>query len=152
MRGIRLLLSGAIVGLSVASAWRLNVLLAPIPAAVAPRLPEPIAAEARRSSASQSEASPWARPLFRQPDSQSGAQADVTGTAGSSTKLPRLVGIVADGNRRLAVILYEGALLRIAEKQKIGSWTVARIDLHSALLQDAQTLLRVRLDSAAHDN
>ena len=81
------------------------------------------------------------RPLFSRPDvsneandAQSGA---AKGRASEGASLPRLVGVVAEGDRRIAVISHQGALIRAREKSRVGEWTVARIEPRSALLRTA---------------
>jgi hypothetical protein len=131
----------------IASAWRLSALLETTPSVLRYPPPASVAVDPARNAVDGTDARPWLRPLFSQPASDN--PADVTGTTPES-KMPKLVGVVTDGNRRMAVIAYGGALLRVDERHKVGSWTVVRVDPHSALLQDEQTSFRLDLDPAAH--
>jgi hypothetical protein len=133
----------------VACAWRVATPVDPSlpPVTATPAAPRVTEEDGRAGSGYDSWA--WARPLFRQPASPAGPAAEITGsTAGS--KAPKLVGIVTDGNRRLAIIAYNGAILRVDERQPVGAWTLVRVDPHSALLQDGQGSLRLRLDPTSN--
>jgi hypothetical protein len=131
----------------IASAWRLSALLETSPSVLRYAPPASAAVDPARNAVDGTDARPWVRPLFGLP--ASGNPADVTDTTPES-KMPRLVGVVTDGDRRMAVIDYNGALLRLDERHKVGSWTVVRVDPHSALLQDDQSSFRLDLDPAAH--
>jgi hypothetical protein len=133
----------------IGSAWRLSALLEATPSALRFPPPASVAVDPARNAVDGADARPWLRPLFSQPAAQTDSPADITGTTPDS-KMPKLVGVVTDGDRRMAVIAYGGTLLRVDERHKVGSWTVVRIDPHSALLQDEQTSFRLDLDPNAH--
>lgn len=144
-RGNSLLFAVA-AALTAASAARLWAFSASSPA-TQPIRPPPVAAVTEASVAT-AEAQPWSRPLFSLSASGSDLPSEVTGSTGSA-QLPKLIGIVADGDRRVAVMVFDGKAVRVDAQQRIGTWTVVRVDPHSALLEDAQSSFRIRLDPAA---
>ena len=133
----------------ICSAWRLSALLETTPSDLRFPPPASVAVDPARNAVDGADARPWLRPLFSQPAAQSDSTSDVTGTT-PDLKMPKLVGVVTDGDRRMAVIAYGGALVRVDERQKVGSWTVVRVGPHSAVLQDEQTSFRLDLDPNAH--
>ena len=133
----------------VGSAWRLSALLEATPSALLFPPPASVAVDPARNAIDGADARPWLRPLFSQPAAQTDSTSDVTGTT-PDLKMPKLVGVVTDGDRRMAIIAYGGALVRVDERQKVGSWTVVRVGPHSAVLQDEQTSFRLDLDPAVH--
>jgi hypothetical protein len=147
MRTAKSIALSVAAALCIGSAWRLSALLETTPSVLRFPPPASVAIDPARNAVDGTDARPWLRLLFSQPASDN--PADVTGTTPES-KMPKLVGVVTDGNRRMAVIAYGGALLRVDERHKVGSWTVLRVDPHSALLQDEQTSFRLDLDPAAH--
>jgi hypothetical protein len=148
VRGANAILLGVAAALSIGSAWRLSGLSGIQPVLLFPP-PASAAIDPPHVAVNGANARPWLRPLFSQPASQLDSSADVMGTTPQSN-MPKLVGVVTDGDRRMAIIAYNGALLRVDERHQVGSWTVVRVDRHSALLQDAQTTFRLDLDPAAH--
>ena len=149
MKSANAVLLSAAIALGVVSLWRIGALWGSPQLAALPAAPAPLANDAIRHFDGASEPRSWLRPLFSQFAPRSGPSSDVTGTTGEP-KAPRLVGVIADGDRRIAVIAYNGAVLRVAEKQNVGSWTVVRVDAHSALLKDEQGSLRLRLDPSSN--
>jgi hypothetical protein len=135
----------------IGSALRLSALLETTHSVLRFPPPASVTVDPARNAVDGADVQPWLRPLFGQPAAQADNPADVTGTTPAPT-LPKLVGVVVDGDRRMAVIAYGGALVRVDEIQKVGSWTVVRVEPHSAVLQDEQTSFRLDLDPAAHPN
>jgi hypothetical protein len=135
----------------ICSTWRLSALLETPPSVSRFPPPASVAVDAARIAVDGADARPWLRPLFSQPTAKPDSSSDVTGTT-PDTKMPKLIGVVTDGDRRMAVIAYGGTLLRVDERHKVGSWTVVRIEPHSVLLQDEQTSFRLDLDPAVHRN
>lgn len=140
---------GVAAAFCLGSAWRLSALLETTRSVVTFPPPGLVAIDPARDAVDGADARPWLRPLFSRPSVPADNPADVTGTT-PEMKMPKLVGVVTDGDRRMAVIAYDGVLLRVDERHKVGAWTVVRVDPHSALLQDEQTSFRLDLDPAAH--
>lgn len=92
------------------------------------------------------------RPLFSRLDVSNEANdansGDAKGRASAGASLPRLVGVVAEGDTRIAVIAHQGALIRAREKSRVGDWIVARIEPRSALLRTATKSEMLWLDPA----
>ena len=90
---------------------------------------------------------PWKRPIFSRP----AAATSPAGTAnGPSTdahaQAIRLVGVVAEGDRRLALLSLDGRLVRSAPGASIGEWTVQSIDVRSVTLAKNLESQILRLD------
>jgi hypothetical protein len=142
------------VAIAVLALWRAGDLLRePLPTAPAPAAwtPSEIDLGSPRNSI---QATTMVRPLFsRQQDAGDGAGAR-SGQAGSAppsqnTRLPRLVGVVAEGDRRIAIVAYKGAILRVGEKGNIGEWTMVRIEPRSALVRGGARSEMLWLDAGS---
>lgn len=81
-------------------------------------------------------ASPWSRPLFSRPTPANVAlsSSPASEIVDEPARLPRLVGIVTDGERRLAVLALNGRLLRSERGATVGPSTIRSIDLRSVTL------------------
>jgi hypothetical protein len=134
--------------LCLLDAWRFGAVFKKQEALALPA-PPPIARQALRDAAASGEPGPWRRPLFTLPHAEMDMTSSISGTR-REANLPRLIGVVLDGDRRLAVIQYQGALLRTAEQQKVGSWTVVTIGPHSAELSNMSDTLHLYLDATSH--
>ena len=148
MRAAKSIAFGVAAVLCLGTAWRLSALLEATRSVVGLPPPALVVIDPARDAVDRADVRPWLRPLFSRPGAQADSSADVTGS--TPEKMPKLVGVVTDGGRRMAVIAYNGALLRVDERHKVGAWTVVRVDPHSALLQDEQTSFRLDLDPNAH--
>lgn len=74
----------------------------------------------------------WARPLFAKPTSVKADSAGPSATSDESTGPPlRLVGIIADGDNRVAVIALKERLVRAQRGTMISSWKVLGIESRS---------------------
>jgi hypothetical protein len=135
----------------IGSAWRLSALVETTQTVLRFPPPSSVAVDSARNAVDGADVQPWRRQLFSQSASQGDGSSDVTGTT-PDAKMPKLVGVVTDGDRHMAVIAYGGTLQRVDERHKVGSWTVVHVEPHSVLLQDEQTSFRLDLDPAAHRN
>jgi hypothetical protein len=129
--------------LCAATVWRISQAL-DLPATFAPPSPPTALNETQRQD-HELNFRKWPRSLFSQTNPATTGSPDITGTT-DQVKSPKLIGIIFDGKRRLAVISYGGSLFRVEERQTVGTWAVVRIDPHSAILEAHQGAIRLRLD------
>jgi hypothetical protein len=92
-----------------------------------------------------------ARTLFspqvsKHPAQTPAVQSDDSKGGGRQAAL-RLVGVVAEGPDRIALISHNGSVSRLREARTIGPWTVVRIDARSATLRNDRTTETLWLDS-----
>ena len=88
---------------------------------------------------------PWKRPLFQRKPAQSSGDEKNDRDIVSSIPLPRLVGIIVDGDR-IAVISRNGSLARMQQNDELDGWKLSRIEARSSLLlHDSRTYV-LRLD------
>ena len=145
---IRLLLAAAMV--TIMATWRASALFGdPLPPIAPVALWTPRATPQIEHPVTVQAATP-VRPLFSRFDVSNGVNDADPGAAKGrvGASLPRLVGVVADGDTRIAVIVHQGALIRAREKSRVGDWTVARIEPRSALLRTATKSEMLWLDPA----
>src|SRR5262249_41754171 len=122
--------------------WRAESLFRdPLPPAVAAPARQPQTLIVPAPDRISARSTTLVRPLFSR--SQNGDDTSAvrssratTEPASESTALPRLVGVVSDGERRLAIIAHNGVTLRIGENKNVGDWTVVRIEQRSALIRN----------------
>jgi hypothetical protein len=116
--------------------------------AAAPTFKRPDTTQAQRPAATP--AAVPVRPVFSRFEGTSPAQSGQAraraGTA--STALPRLVGVIADGDNRIAVIAHQGVIVRAREQMRVGEWTVVRIEPRSALIRTTTKSEMLWLDPA----
>ena len=79
----------------------------------------------------------WSRPLFSKAPLQKMDPANaLTASDDNSPQSPRLVGVVADGENRLAILELKGRLVRSQQGTTIGSWRIVEIASHSIKLEN----------------
>lgn len=148
MRHANVGLLGLAVVLGVLAIWR-SAPLFKVPRHLAAPPPARIASSASIKDAAPAPGS-WHRSLFTARPSEANATAPTVTGSVSGTGSPKLVGVVINGDRKIAIIAYEGVLLRVTNNDKVGPWTVIRVEPHSTLLERAQTMSRLLLDPVAN--
>lgn len=77
----------------------------------------------------------WVRPLFERPVSQK-PDNSAKPSEESPAQAPRLVGIIAEGENRIAILESKGRLVRSQTGTMVGSWRIVGIEPRSILLKN----------------
>jgi hypothetical protein len=64
-------------------------------------------------------------------------------------QIPRLVGIVTEGNRGIAIISHEKKIVRVFENEKLGDWIVLKIEPRAVVLRDHSETRRLTLEAGS---
>lgn len=144
-------LAALVLGTSFLVVWRATSLFGvPVPIQPGVRLPHDQRDTLQAVQNTGTISSGWVRPIFRPLSTPKAANAgNPDPILMRSTQPLRLVGVLAHGASKLAVVHTRGELVRLRETDSIEGWTVTRIEARTAHLRQGDKTRILQLDPAA---